>query len=818
MKNTLSSPENSIALTQIRKSFLTFVVSCICYASYAQNTTVNPNLNYGFTGRGPIPWNATAKVLGSSKIIATDVHVYFISKTDNKIYDIAWDGTSWHGYNVPLVSSQPPVVTGTQIVNDGNLIYFVGNDYFIYQLKFITGPGWVCTKLVPNQTKVKSGTDIVYSDKHIYYVNLNNKICDISDNGASWIGGNQLSAGQTVDVKTNTQLIKTDVHVYFIGNDDRIYDIVQNAAGNWINGGWPLDMNAPKVYAGTTMTNDFNHLFYINQQKKICEMLYTNGIGWKGNVVNTTNVVDPANPSNGLTYFDTHVYYVSDISSIVCDIVYDLSLHTWSGALLSYDQNTPKVHAYSKLLTWSNQIYEEGTNNYFTSHHIFYFDVNNVVNFFIWDDKKCDYRAFGCWDPKDSNHDGSGWDYPPTGSIYDSPNGPNTSGYHCVDCQGKKTWHQGHLNNTSLPADYTIAMTNFDKHFYYVGSDNLIHDFLRSPINGTDYKNWDHFYANEFTGTGAFTDPLWRKDFHWGNHNPNACYDIYWNEESNVYLNNDKLVFEAERVIPSIQHELIIEGSSLGMHDYNLLTGMMTSEVVYPDDPQNPVNLQFLYGYAEIRCKLPRGKYFWPAFWLTSNTVPQEDINVFEEDGNGKSLISTAYSSTQWNDAITSYAVGYRFHDDFYTYAVEWDPDWVRYYINNEEVGHIVNTANSDHVIHFTLELHEVMGSCDLDNFPNYFEVDYLRIWQDPNLHRHAGSFNSGKPYDVSTIIAEEGKDFVNTNTTDIKNIYVFDVSGKQVMSSTDQNISTAGLRKGIYFMNVYRNDNSKKIIKLVKM
>lgn len=808
---------NNISKTNhIKKIFLFFLaISSIA----SGQTTVNPNLNYGFTGRGPIPWNASVNVLTSSKIIATDVHVYFIGATDNKIYDIAWDGTSWHGYNAPLVGNQVPVLSGTQLINDMNVLYFVGTDLFIYELKFVTGTGWISTKLVPSQNKVRPGTDIIFKNGHIYYVNLNNKICDIIFGGV-WQGGAQLSSGQTVNVKNNTQILATDIHVYFIGTDDKIYDIVWDQSAGWINGGWPLDITAPKVYSGTEMTNDDNHLFYINDQKKICELQWTSGTGWVGNVVQTTNAVDAADPTVGIFYFDTHVYYASDISSIVCDIVYDASQGTWSGALLSYNPATPKVKHGTKLLTWNKNIHEENqqdANTYFTSHHVFYFDVNDRVNFFIWDDRKCDYRAFGCWDDDDSNNNGTGWDYPPyTSSVIvdvDTINNGDTihahSGYDCENCRGVKTWHQGKLNTTSLDADASIAMTNYGEHFYYIGSDNKIHDFLRTPLNG-GHDNWNLFWSDEFNGTSLSND--WRKDFHWGNHNSNVCWDVYWNEDANVYVGNGNLTIKAELKDPPVQRFLEVDGIH-EWRDYSWLTGMATTEKHYP---WYHSDIKFKYGYAEVRCRVPRGKYFWPAFWLTSG--PQEDINVFEEDGNGKTLISTAYS-TSWHPPVTSYAIGYRYYDDFYVYAVDWDPALVRFYINNEEVGHIVNTTFTDHVIHFTLEMHEVMGMCDVENLPAYFEIDYIRIFENPLYPQRLAINNPVQENAINTIVADQsGNGYVVVDQTDIQYLNVTDISGKIILQSDNKTIPVSNLKSGLYFISVYKTDNTREIIKLVKM
>lgn len=144
-----------------------------------------------------------------------------------------------------------------------------------------------------------------------------------------------------------------------------------------------------------------------------------------------------------------------------------------------------------------------------------------------------------------------------------------------------------------------------------------------------------------------------------------------------------------------------------------------------------------LYGYFEIRCKLPKGKGMWPAFWLVSRHSWPPEIDVFE-----------IFSSVNQNvlESNYHYLIGKRHYSDmkrtkipdpqadFHTYAVEWQPELLTWYfdgvairrqkIKQEWFSHPMHITVSTGVDHrnpkFLAEL----------TLPNYFEVDYVRAYK----------------------------------------------------------------------------------------
>ncbi|HEV8245796.1 MAG TPA: glycoside hydrolase family 16 protein, partial [Polyangiaceae bacterium] len=94
------------------------------------------------------------------------------------------------------------------------------------------------------------------------------------------------------------------------------------------------------------------------------------------------------------------------------------------------------------------------------------------------------------------------------------------------------------------------------------------------------------------------------------------------------------------------------------------------------------------YGYFESRMKMPKGQGLWPAFWLLgeNGTEGVNEIDIHEFLGHD---VDTVYMTVHWGE---SYAVGHEsdgvsfdgpdFTADFHTFAIDWEPDALRWYID----------------------------------------------------------------------------------------------------------------------------------------
>jgi hypothetical protein len=104
------------------------------------------------------------------------------------------------------------------------------------------------------------------------------------------------------------------------------------------------------------------------------------------------------------------------------------------------------------------------------------------------------------------------------------------------------------------------------------------------------------------------------------------------------------------------------------------------------------------YGRVEVRAKLPRGDWLWPAIWMlpVNGTWPQGgEIDIMEARGNAPSYAAQGSnfvrSTIQYGPLVTVVKLIYgwygvkrtSFDKGFHTYGMEWDDKWMRFYVDS---------------------------------------------------------------------------------------------------------------------------------------
>jgi beta-glucanase (GH16 family) len=158
------------------------------------------------------------------------------------------------------------------------------------------------------------------------------------------------------------------------------------------------------------------------------------------------------------------------------------------------------------------------------------------------------------------------------------------------------------------------------------------------------------------------------------------------------------------------------------------------------------------YGRFEARIKMPRGKGIWPAFWMLGDDIASVgwpkcgEIDIVENLGSEPSIAhgtihGPGYSGDHGIGSPFTLPHGKRFSDKFHVFAVEWEPQEIRFYVDDNLYA--TRRPNDlpagahwvyDHPFFILLNL-AVGGNWpgNPDNttkFPQKMLVDYVRVYR----------------------------------------------------------------------------------------
>ena len=245
-------------------------------------------------------------------------------------------------------------------------------------------------------------------------------------------------------------------------------------------------------------------------------------------------------------------------------------------------------------------------------------------------------------------------------------------------------------------------------------------------------QSWQLVWSDEFDVPGAPDPANWEHELGGGG---------WGNQESQAYTNS----LDNSRVEGGV---LIIEAreESLGSNEY-------TSARLLTRD-----RASWTYGRIEARIKLPEGQGIWPAFWMMPQDSPyggwptSGEIDVMEYLGHetnrvhgtihyGGGDIGHRYTGTSYTLASGT------FSDEFHTFAVEWEPHEIRWYVD-DVLFQTQTTWTSAAGAYpapfdqpFFLILNVAVGGLwpgypdATTSFPQRMEVDYVRVYEDADLY-----------------------------------------------------------------------------------
>lgn len=156
---------------------------------------------------------------------------------------------------------------------------------------------------------------------------------------------------------------------------------------------------------------------------------------------------------------------------------------------------------------------------------------------------------------------------------------------------------------------------------------------------------------------------------------------------------------------------------------------------------------EWSYGRVEVRAKVPWGQGFWPAIWMLPRDVPWPaggELDIMEARGDLPYRISSAvhwgWDVPNHQYVSQAYESGANFQAGFHTYAMEWDVGTVGFFVDGVEHWRVYEPAVGIPGTPKSLVLNLAVGG-DYSGFPDWttpfpsaFEIDYVRVWQRPEI------------------------------------------------------------------------------------
>jgi beta-glucanase (GH16 family) len=158
------------------------------------------------------------------------------------------------------------------------------------------------------------------------------------------------------------------------------------------------------------------------------------------------------------------------------------------------------------------------------------------------------------------------------------------------------------------------------------------------------------------------------------------------------------------------------------------------------------------YGRFEARIKMPRGQGIWPAFWMLGDDVDKVqwpdcgEIDIVENLGSEPSIAhgtihGPGYSGLHAIGSSFTLPDGKRFSDDFHLFAVEWEPQEIRFYVDENlyATRRLSDLPAGTHWVYdhpFFILLNLAVGGLWPGNpdttteFPQRMYIDYVRVYK----------------------------------------------------------------------------------------
>ncbi len=182
-------------------------------------------------------------------------------------------------------------------------------------------------------------------------------------------------------------------------------------------------------------------------------------------------------------------------------------------------------------------------------------------------------------------------------------------------------------------------------------------------------------------------------------------------------INNGVLSITANVATPAVSSQI---------WNYQYTSGMLNTKTTFNQK----------YGYFEFSAKFPAGNGLWPALWMVPawNSGFNSEIDVLEQVGRDPYTVWQTTHSTTTSHNNPSVAVHIDNPDQFHTYGMMWDQNWIVWYVDGVETSRRPTLSDQQTAMYLILNLAVGgywAGYPDATTpFPATMQVDYVRAYQ----------------------------------------------------------------------------------------
>jgi beta-glucanase (GH16 family) len=238
------------------------------------------------------------------------------------------------------------------------------------------------------------------------------------------------------------------------------------------------------------------------------------------------------------------------------------------------------------------------------------------------------------------------------------------------------------------------------------------HCLAQNPIGPGG--SWKLLWHDEFNGKSVDTSK-WDFAYRWGQtNNPDTEPQVY--EPWDVSEGDGNLILEAQ-----------VQQQSYNGKSYQYTSGMVSAKPKY----------DMTFGCVEARLKCPAGAGLWPAFWMIYVPAkPYEEIDMLELLGYDPTIAHCGCHLPALSARLAD--VTGTWTQSFHVYTLDWEPTYIREYIDGKVIGEYTDAANiagEPLTIIFNLALANPGSwanetSSISASFPSSMQIDYVRVWK----------------------------------------------------------------------------------------